>query len=83
MIYYCSNAMELFFVNTNAQLEGRGYYKEMSGYSEAIKFQGIIRLSIWFEFSDDQDKLWSTKSKENFIDPPNFGIQHLMLTLRK
>ena len=83
LMMYGSNAMKLFFVNTNTQqLEGHGY-EETSGYSEAIKFQGIIRLSIWFEFSDDQDKLWSTKSKENFIDPPNFGIQHLMLTLRK
>ena len=66
---YGSNAVELFFVNTNAQLEVRGY-KEMSGNSKAIKFQGIMRSR--FAFSD-WDKLWSNKSENKFIDPPNFG----------
>ena len=48
---YGSDAMELFFSNTNVELIERGY-KPLSGYSEAIKFQGIMRLCTWFEFSD-------------------------------
>ena len=71
LMMYGSNAVESFFVNTNAQLEVRGY-KEMSGYSKAIKFQGIMRLCTRFAFSD-WDKLWSNKSENKFIDPPNFG----------
>ena len=39
--------MELFFSNTNVELIERGY-KPLSGYSEAIKFQGIMRLCTWF-----------------------------------
>ena len=71
LMMYGSDAMESFFSNTNAQLKERGF-KEMKGYSEAIKFQGIMRLCTRFEFSD-RDKLWSTKSANKFIDAPNFG----------
>ena len=44
---YGSNTVESFFVNNNAQLEVRGY-EEISGYSKAIKFQGIMRLCTRF-----------------------------------
>ena len=68
---YGTDAMEPFFVNTNAQLKEHGF-KEMKGYSEAIKFHGIMQLCTRFEFSDQDKLLWSTKSENKFIDPPNF-----------
>ena len=71
LMMYGSDAMESFFSNTNAQLKERNY-KEMTSYSEAIKFQGIMRLCTRFEFSD-REKLWSTTSDNKFIDPPCFG----------
>ena len=47
LMMYGSNTVESFFVNNNAQLEVRGY-EEISGYSKAIKFQGIMRLCTRF-----------------------------------
>ena len=72
LIMYGSDVMESFFSNTNTELIKHGY-KVLSGHSEVIKFQGILRLSTRFELSD-RKKLQATTSDHNkVIDPSSFG----------
>ena len=55
LMMYGSEAMILFFANTNKELIWRKYLP-MNSYSKVIKFQGIMWLCTRFEFSDHREK---------------------------